>query len=391
MNTIHPLLTNKYGCWVSGKIPFSTKLAALSYASSNNTRVSFYYHNHVWEQFDRSKLGKIPLAVLYRERAQQLRDSYDYLVLHYSGGSDSHNILRTFIDNNIKLDEITVRWPKALIDGKFYTANRQDTSARNAASEWDYAIQPTLKWLGEFHPNIKINVVDYAYDLKENNIATDTIENTLLNANFSRGALGTISMIIDPNIKSTLLSINKNKIAHIFGIDKPILVSKEDSIYMQFMDGVFEHTMPIRNQEDGSVVEPFYWSPDLPELPMEQAYQSALHFKHNKQIASALWHTTSSLTESEKLQVFEEQGHIHKFILYANTWNPNTFQVKKPNATRSDWYFWLFEQPEYQPLVNNYINVMKNISSVVNPKFVLTSNKISLLNPSRTPLFHILS
>jgi hypothetical protein len=391
MNTIHPLLTSRYGCWISGRVPFSSKIDAVTHASSNNTQVSFYYHNHVWEHFDRSKLGKTPLSVLYRERAQQLRDSYNYLVLHYSGGADSHNILRTFIDNNIKLDEITVRWPKALRDGKFYTPNKQDTSARNAASEWDYAIQPTLKWLGEFHPNIKINVVDYAYDLKKDNVDADNIENTLLNANFSRGSMGTISMIIDPNVKKTLLSINKNKIAHIFGIDKPILISKDDSIYMRFMDGVFEHTMPIRDQEDGSVVEPFYWSPDLPELPMEQAYQSALHFKHNKKIASALWRTEEILTDSRRLEIFEEQGHIHKFILYADTWNSNTFQVKKPNAVRSDWYFWLFERPEYLPLLNNYIDVMKNISSGLNPKFFLTSKNINLLEPSRTPLFHILS
>ena len=87
------LLQRKYGCWIVGGMAFDHKMKALRYASeTNNTSIEFYYHNNIWDQFDRKLLGKIPLTTLYKERAQQLRDTYDHLVLHYSGGSDSHNI-----------------------------------------------------------------------------------------------------------------------------------------------------------------------------------------------------------------------------------------------------------------------------------------------------------
>ena len=103
---------------------------------------------------------------MYVERCNQLRDKYDYLVLHYSGGSDSHNILHTFLTNNIKLDEISIRWPKHWLDGKFYNVNNIDKSAKNAPSEFNYTIKPTLEYLQKHHPDIKINIVDFTEDRK---------------------------------------------------------------------------------------------------------------------------------------------------------------------------------------------------------------------------------
>jgi hypothetical protein len=54
-----------------------------------------------WQQQPEASLDD-----LYRQRAQELRDQYDHLVLMYSGGIDSHNILETFLRNQIHLDEV---------------------------------------------------------------------------------------------------------------------------------------------------------------------------------------------------------------------------------------------------------------------------------------------
>jgi len=42
------------------------------------------------------------------QRAQQIRDKYDTVILQLSGGTDSTPILRTFVENNIKLDKIKI-------------------------------------------------------------------------------------------------------------------------------------------------------------------------------------------------------------------------------------------------------------------------------------------
>jgi hypothetical protein len=163
-------MTKQYGYWKSDGLDFSNKIDALVYATKNDTKVTFAYHDEIWKKFNKNLLGKIPLNQLYKEQAQRLRDKYQYLILYYSGGADSHNILMTYINNNIKLDEIIVRWPKPLTEGKLYTPNNVDNTTRNIWSEWDYAVKPTLDWLKQNHPEIKITIKDYIEDLNEKNL-----------------------------------------------------------------------------------------------------------------------------------------------------------------------------------------------------------------------------
>lgn len=395
MKFIHPLLSSKYGCWVTlpSRKLFSSKLEALRAASQTNESVYFYYHDHIWENFDKNLLGKIPLSILYKERAQQLREKYSHLVLHYSGGADSHNILHTFITNNIKLDEISVRWPKPLRDGKFYTPNIKDTSARNAASEWDFAIKPTLDWITSNRPDIKITIADYASNLTQHLTSVKHIESRIVSMNVNRGGFATLAMWVDPateiNISQTVVS----NTAHIFGIDKPILILKDNNICVQFMDAVFENSL-LPNGKPEEKVETFYWSPDFPILALEQAYQSALSFKHSKELMSLIEQSTT-LTPSDMLKRFEEQGNVQKKILYKDSWNINTFQVGKPNVARSDWYFWLYENKELEPLRNNWTQAFNNLMEGIDQRLLLTTSfenlSIPSIKPVRTKPFPILS
>ena len=76
----------------------------------------------------------------------------------------------SFINNNIKLDEIIVNWPKPLVDGKFYEKNIVDRTARNYWSEWDFVIKPELDKLKHTHPDIKITINDYTDELTIKNL-----------------------------------------------------------------------------------------------------------------------------------------------------------------------------------------------------------------------------
>jgi len=331
------------------------------------------------------------LTQLYKERAQQLRDKYDHLVLHYSGGSDSHNILYTFVSNNIKLDEISVRWPKPLQDGKLYTPNTVDKSARNAASEWDFAIKPALEWISKNRPEIKITVANYANDLSDQETSVKHLESRLLSMNTSRGGLAMLSMWTDLDLESNMVQNRSSNTAHIFGIDKPILTLKDNHICIQFMDGVFETANPPTNRLEEKV-EIFYWSPDFPILPMEQAYQSALFLKSHKE-AKELLGSSEGLTQEQILKKFDDQSNLQKSIIYKDSWNNNTFQVGKPNLLRSDWYFWLYESSELAALKNGWIGAMRNLTEGINKKFLLNSDELNvqLLKPIRTKPFQILN
>ena len=86
-----------------------SKVYALIKASEKNTRATWWYYNEIFDNANENfKLHDASVEAMYRQRALQLRESYDYLILNYSGGADSHNILATFLKNNIKLDHIFV-------------------------------------------------------------------------------------------------------------------------------------------------------------------------------------------------------------------------------------------------------------------------------------------
>jgi hypothetical protein len=362
--------------------PFTNKIAALQYATANKQQIGFYFYNTIWENFDKSTLGKTSLTYLYAERARQLRDKYNYLVLHYSGGSDSHNILHTFLQNNIKLDEITVRWPKHWIDGKFYTPNRLDTSAKNAPSEFNYTIEPTLKYLQQHHPEIKINIVDFTENI-QSMINVSTLENRISILNSSRCALASVTQRLDLNVNRNMSSVNDNNIGHIFGVEKPSLYVEDNRLYFYFSDVAFD-TISMDAETN---VEPFYWSGEFPQLTMEQIYQVGLFFKNNKQYIHLLnspGKQVNQITADVNLQ-----QNLIKNVLYKHSWDFSKFQVDKPNVDRSDWHSWIHESPELSKLTEIFDGVMRDITSDVDTSFLINTDKTPLLAPRRSKLFYL--
>jgi len=375
------LLNNKYGCWIVNGVPFKNKFEALFYSNQiGSVGARFYFHDHIWQNFDRQLLGKVPLTTLYKERAQQLRDKYNYLVLHYSGGSDSHNILDTFITNNIKLDEIYVRWAKPLIDGKFYTPNPHDLSARNSASEWDFTIKPVLDKLKSSNPEIKINVVDFT-DKFNKSYSVETIENRIVEMGMYRGALGSVAQRLDKSYEENITESKSSNIGHIFGVEKPNIVQEKNTIYMLFYDFTIETAlMPNLMQEES--VELFYWTPDMPLLPMEQAYQVGKFFsEHHKEFLSLNYTATHDPAFRTQL---DKKINIEKFILYKNSWDFEKFQVGKPNAARSDWWHWVHESPELSSIQTGFKIAMNNITSKIDKRFLINAEGASVLQSCKT-------
>jgi len=70
------------------------------------------YNDEFFGQFDWSKEPKETINELYKQRALELREQYDYLALYYSGGHDSSNVLYAFLDNGIPIDEVVTYYSK---------------------------------------------------------------------------------------------------------------------------------------------------------------------------------------------------------------------------------------------------------------------------------------
>jgi hypothetical protein len=132
--------SDKLGFYRVGDKKFYNKTLALLENFQTKEDVHWIFNNKVYGSIDWTIPVETPLSELYKNRAQQLRDQYDYLVLYFSGGADSANILHAFVENNIFLDEIVMHLPKPVT-----SFNDTDLSNGNYYSEIKYSAIPILE------------------------------------------------------------------------------------------------------------------------------------------------------------------------------------------------------------------------------------------------------
>jgi hypothetical protein len=171
-----------------------------------------YNINSVFENIDWTKEPVKNLKQLYKERAEQLRTDYDYLIVYFSGGSDSITVVNSFLDNNIPIDEIVIN--------SFSQVNKDVLNC-------DYA--KTYLKFRSFRGKITIN------DLNLDKINT-IIDKQLWfysEDNFS-GLLPSLSRrkicFFEQNNLSPY-TIRNGKVAHIFGAEFPKIRCYKDSFY----------------------------------------------------------------------------------------------------------------------------------------------------------------
>lgn len=356
---------DKYGYYLVEDKKFHNNYEAMLYASKQHKNISFVYHDDIWKNFDKSSVGKKSLEEIYKERALQLRARYDYLILYYSGGADSHNILKVFVDNDIKLDEVCVKWPKALIENRnLYSPNNLDTSARNYWSEWDYCIKPCLDWLTQYKPDIKITIKDFIGNPDKFN--PDKIFEETIHHAFQAGILVN-SQVSD----SELLLLDKGKtVGNIYGVNKPLLSTYKNIIFTYFTDVALRDAVRSMNNPYGA--ECFYWAPDFPLLVFEQVHQCVKHYRQFPNDIKYLVRPLHQRTEDELPSIIktEVQGELCKPYIYRNTWDYR-FQTKKPStAARVDKFSWFFENNELSRAKEIFIDNINQRLGPVSDRFL---------------------
>jgi hypothetical protein len=368
------ILDNQLGYYSVGQMGFLNKYQALLSGTTTKQEVGYHWFDDEFKNFDRSRLGKTPLNEMYKRRAQQIRDSYDYVILNYSGGCDSWNILKTFLDNNIKLDQIMVCWPFTAAEAKTYNANSKDTTAFNFMSEWDFTTKPDLEWLSRTHPEIKIELIDWADPfVKDTNfVGVDKFDQLNHFHNLADLARSTLFSETEKQL------IDKGKkVATIWGIDKPNVhidtVTKQLS--MAFADSVITVGHPPVYNPTGT--EYFYWCPSMPELTFEMAYQTALWFRARpeyQQFIYPLDNTSYTFPYITHVQVNQMAARDACYTTWAE--KENKFQVNKSTfITREDKDFWLYNTSELTHHVKNWKGIFQDHAKVLDTNLVAFNDK----------------
>lgn len=263
-----------YGYYLCDNLKFYSKLEAIEFSKRTGKLITWHFNDEVFSKYDWKQEPKESIQELYRKRAQQLRDNYDYLVLLYSSGSDSDNILKTFIDNNIKLDEVV-----SMIN---YEGSNDRHSKLNAEI-FELAI-PIIKECQKKQPHLKHRIHDITKDV------IDKFSSLDLNYLYEQNVLYT-------NFHSTLHEIRKKvydwnekfnsgkKVAFIMGIDKPKFdIDFKGNLKFRFGEpsvasAISAKTMIENNPWEFN--ELFYWSPDFVQIPIKQAHIVKNFIKRN--------------------------------------------------------------------------------------------------------------
>ena len=321
------------GYYSVGNEIFPNKLHAVRRAMETNTTVTWHYFDDVFNNVDKSNLGQISLDELYKQRALQLRDSYDYLVLYYSGGADSWNILDTFLKNNIRLDCVAVFRPVQAANNGIYTPNAIDDSGHNHLSEWDFIIKPDLEWLSNHHPEIHIEIIDWSSSLSTSINRFDSLIDV---TNTQCSIATTLKSHSRCQYEDAKITAGKT-VGKIFGVEKPKIVEKDGNCYFCFLDIT---CISVNSPDNPNGLEYFYISPKFPLLTVEQSFRIYSCYKNdplsrfNIKAWSLRVDQVRNWTERDyHMSLTNREAHERK-ILYPG-WDMKKFQANKsmPNPS----------------------------------------------------------
>ena len=153
------MINKKLGYYTVGGIEFDSKIRALTYANQIKVHPQWHFNDSEYDTYNWSIEPAASLDDLYDRRARQLREQYDYLILSYSGGADSHNILISFIRQGLHLDEIVVNTMEKG-NKRSTIISKSNIKAENAAAEHELQTMPRLKEAARLIPNTKITICD---------------------------------------------------------------------------------------------------------------------------------------------------------------------------------------------------------------------------------------
>lgn len=337
-------LEKRCGYWECNKTYFFNKVECFKYASKiKNYNITYHFYDIVYKTLNWSIEPKESLDEMYKRRAQQLRDKYDYLILSFSGGADSSNILHIFINNNIKLDEVYCEYPISPLDKTKHKFNGNRDDASLITFEWYTAAKPALEKLAITNPEIKITVDDVSSD------AVDAIEKCQVYKWFRSGSS------VNPNTMKyyRMYEIARDRekfgrVGCITGLDKPRISfdPKTKSFFSSYSDfnNIFSEFPNEAFNGYQANVEFFYYAYEYPELNQKQCFaikNAILELLHNNFDVS-FYRDLLYAVKPNGIHAYDIHHDFFKKILY-KTWDTDIWQAKKSSnffyPPVSQWFY----------------------------------------------------
>lgn len=328
---------DKLGVYRVGHLNFYSKLEAIEMHTKTGIHPHWDFNEAVFDCYDWTQEPAASLPELYRQRAQQLRDAYDYLILMYSGGADSTNMLDAFLLNNIKIDE--------LASFHNFTATGDRDSYLNC--EIWRVVLPRIQRLEQTHPWIKHRMIDMTALTLDYFSQRDSKFDWIYQMNFAFSPSNVSRESLALKIPEWRRLIDQGKkVGVVWGCDKPRIKHHDDNSFsLHFIDLI--DSSVTRNSMQGLLPyndELFYWTPDLPQIVIKQAH-TVKKFLQSVDPETSPWMTLepnglANLRHARGTYWLTTHG-LHRLI-YPH-WDIDTFSAGKVRSVvftpRDTWFF----------------------------------------------------
>jgi hypothetical protein len=351
---------------------YVNKLTAFSHALPRGWVPHWNYHDEAFGKVTWHIEPTESLEQLYAERAQQIRSKYDYLMLSYSGGIDSHTTAESFFKNDIWLDELMNRSAT-----ESYLDN-DSLDPINMGKEAVLAAKPQIEKLRQYQPNLKATFLTWGEDLaklwKQSQIHVDDYNF------FSAHMIGKKFLHrFFPEVERS------HKPGLIYAIDKPVIFLIDGEYYMTFVD---ERVMPhIMNETDADVNSPFecvpfFWHPDAERILRKQAHVIVRWFESNPKYKDLLTFPHRSNRAGPSTYYRNQSDAYSKIVgrLVYPSYSPDLWQTLKPKNV-----IWLEEETWWHRNrdnagVANWLSVNNEYSNLLHSTFK-QADKLEYIKP----------
>lgn len=310
-------------------------------------KLTFHYNDNIFSQLDWSIEPNINISVLYKMRAQQIRDKYKHVIISFSGGSDSYEVLWSFLNNNIFIDEIQVSCFEELTN----KIDKEKLLADHDLSyymEYELAVKPMLKYVSEKSPNTKITILD-ASNFLHNQISSGKFATLNDNSNDKeitfKVSTSKMSTTVGPthlwqymySVVNVQQSDDKDSVCIVRGLEKPVITVKDGGMVFNFTDQTMMTGAAINKGliAQTYTVEDFFWSPDMPFIPIKQSHLIKRRFESDREYFNKYMNARNSIVAFNKSNALKPtispataMERMLCEVIYPN-WNPNIFAAPK--------------------------------------------------------------
>ena len=330
---------------------FFEKTSLVNYITENNTHdltIDYYFNDHVFKKIDTTLEPEIDIESLYIQRAKNLREQYRYLILAFSGGSDSNEILHTFVMNNIFLDEIVIVHYNTLLKNI-----KEFDNKLNKFLEYDNQAKKILELVKKNSPKTKITTIDYTDKLLNLTKNTDSLYTIDRHVH--------ITNTLNPNISeiryyASSVAEKENNVGVIYGFDKPILKLENNILYFHFNDVSVACATPSRigllSDKYDSIA--FFWTGNVPLITIKQAHLMKKLLENNNDLYKQFVYAT---IETKNYNYAANFYRKFNSIIY-KYWNDSYFAASK-NLNDSEENYLLNNFIEEKDLLKKEIEKIK--------------------------------